>query len=445
MELLTIPVQDGLLIYRPLARLAFAGNRAMAGLAQSLALAGQGSPGVDCPPEVYAFLEGAGFLEPDPLPPAPREVEYRPASAALLLTNHCSLRCTYCYASAGDTAGETMSPALARAAIDCVHANARELERSTFELTLHGGGEPVMAWETLQQAVVHARSRDLPARISLVSNGIWTERQRRWLAGNLDRVTISCDGAPGTQDRQRPFSSGRGSSEVVMRTLRGLDRVGFDYGIRMTALAPWHARLAADVRFLCQETGCRSIQVEPAFYAGRGLYRSPSPAEGDEFVAGFLEAHEVARRAGRRLNYSGARPDLLTHSFCSAPYNGLVVTPRGELVTCYEVTGEYHPLAAACTFGRLEGNRAIVDEERRRALLRRLEARREACRDCFCYWHCAGDCHVKALYPGAEEPPGAGTRCQINRALTLELLLARVAEAEDGVWRGGNGRGGDPR
>jgi len=232
-----------------------------------------------------------------------------------------------------------------------------------------------------------------------------------------------------------------------MRTLRGLDRVGFDYGIRMTALAPWRGRLAADVRFLCEETGCRSIQVEPAYHAGRGLYRPPSPAEGEEFVAGFLEAHDVARRAGRRLTYSGARPWLLTNSFCSAPYGSLIVNAAGELVTCYEVTGEGHPLAAACTFGRLDGGRAIVDEGRRRAMLRRLAVRREGCRDCFCYWHCAGDCHVKALYPGAEAAPapGAGTRCRVNRAITLELLLARVAAAEDGVWRGGDGRGGDWR
>ena len=442
MELLTVPVRDGVLIYRPLARLAFAGNRALAHLARALAL---GTPGVDCPPEAYAFLESIGFLEADPPPPAPRETEYRPTNAVLLLTNRCSLRCVYCYANAGEGAGEPMTPALARAAIDCVHANARALERPSFELTLHGGGEPTLAWETMEQAVIHARSRDLPARITAVSNGIWSEGRRQWIVDNLDRVTISCDGAPTTQDRQRPFPSGRGSSEAVMHTLRGLDRVGFDYGIRMTALAPWRGRLAADVRFLCEETGCRSIQVEPAFHPGRGLYRPPSADEGDEFVAGFLEAHEVARRAGRRMTYSGARPWLLTTSFCSAPYGGLVVNAAGELVTCYEVTGEHHPLAAACTFGRLEGSRAIVDEDRRGALLERLEARRAACRDCFCYWHCAGDCHVKAFYPGAEAAPapGAGTRCRVNRAITLELLLARVAEAEDGVWRGGNGRGGD--
>jgi uncharacterized protein len=440
LELLTVPVQDGVLIYRPLARLAFVGNRAMAGLARSLALNGQGTAGADCPSEVRAFLEGIGFLEPDPPPPLPREVDYRPANAVLLLTNRCNLRCIYCYASAGEVASESMSPALARAAIDCVHANARDLEHPSFELTFHGGGEPVLAWETLTQAVVHARSRDLPARITAVSNGIWSEGQRQWIVDNLDRVTISCDGAPATQDRQRPYPSGRGSSEAVMRTLRGLDRVGFAYGIRLTALAPWRGRLAADVRFLCEETGCRSMQVEPAFNAGRGVYRPPSPAEGDEFVASFLEAHEVARRAGRRLTYSGARPWLLTSSFCSAPYGSLIINAAGELVTCYEVTGEHHPLAAACTFGRLEGDRAIADEGRRRAMLRRMETRREGCRDCFCYWHCAGDCHVKAFYPGAEAAPGSSTRCRVNRAITLELLLARVAEAEDGVWRGGDWR-----
>jgi uncharacterized protein len=443
LEILTVPVQDGVLVYRPLARLAFAGNRALAGLAQSLA--GKHGPVAACPPDVYSFLEATGFLEPDPPPPPPREADYCPANAVLLLTNRCSLRCVYCYAGAGEVAGESMSPALALAAVDCVHANAHRRERPSFELTFHGGGEPVMAWETLVQATDHARSRNLPARITAVSNGVWSEGQRQWIVDHLDRVTISCDGAPATQDRQRPFPSGQGSSGAVMRTLRGLDRVGYDYGIRMTAVAPWRGRLAADVRFLCEETGCRSIQVEPAYNTGRGVYHPPSVAEGDDFVAGFLEAHDVVRRAGRRLTYSGARPWLLTNSFCSAPYDSLVVNPAGELVTCYEVTDRDHPLARACTIGTLEGSRAVVDEGRRRVLLARLEARREGCRDCLCYWHCAGDCHVKALYPGAEAGPGESIRCRVNRAITLELLLLRLAEAEDGVWRGGNGPGGDRR
>jgi uncharacterized protein len=309
------------------------------------------------------------------------------------------------------------------------------LGRSQFDLTFHGGGEPVAAWHTLQAAVAHARGKDLPCHVSLVSNGIWTDRQRDWLLHHLDSLTISLDGAPSTQDRQRPRPSGRGSSSAVMKTIAALDRAGFSYGIRLTALPPWGDQLARDVEFICQATGCRSMQVEPAFNTIRGEYRPPTEKDAEAFAAGFLAALDVARRAGRQLAFSGARPLVLSTAFCTAPYAALIVTPSGRLVTCYEIAGPRHPLAELCCVGRIEAGQVIVDEANRAALLDRLAARRAACRDCFCYWHCAGDCHAKVLAPSSGEP-GASTRCQMNRSITAQMLLSFIGTAKDGVWRG---------
>ncbi|MFN2226519.1 MAG: radical SAM protein [Anaerolineae bacterium] len=414
--------------------MAFVGNEAMARLAGDLA-AGQIAPG-DLPPAMGEYLQRIGFLEPDPPPPPPREPDYRPTNAVLLLTSRCNLRCVYCYANAGVEQAENVSPELARAAIDHVWRNAVDLGRPRFQLTFHGGGEPTRLWRTLEMAVDYARAKDLPCHVSMVSNGVWTDSQREWIIPNLNDLTVSFDGGRETQDRQRPLASGTGSFEAVMRSLNRLDEVGFRYSIRMTALAPWRGRLARDVEFLCRETGCRRIQVEPAFNTERGEYDSPGPEEVEDFCDGFLEAFEVAARAGRRLTYSGARPWLLTHSFCSAPWGGLVVNPAGGLVTCYEVTGAHHPLAGLCTIGQIEDGRVHVDASAREAVLDLMAARRSACRGCFAYWHCGGDCHVKTLYPGADVEPLVSTRCQMNRRILAQMLLWYMAEAEDGVYRG---------
>lgn len=444
MEVFVIAVEDKFIIYRPLRRLAFVGNEAMADLARQLAgkdglQEGFGDkytppPGVS--PSAWGFLERIGFLEPDPPPPPPREADYRPTNAVLLLTSRCNLRCIYCYANAGQEAAEDLPLEVAQAAIDEAYGNAVELGRSHFKLTFHGGGEPTRLWKTLTGALDYARAKDLPCHASLVSNGVWTDSQRDWIIPNLNELTISFDGRQETQDHQRPLPSGRGSFQAVMESLHKLDEQGFRYGIRMTALAPWRGRLAQDVAFLCRETGCRRIQVEPAFNSERGEYESPLPEEAQDFCVGFMEAFEVAQQAGCRLIYSGARPWLLTHSFCSAPYGGLVVTPAGRLVTCYEITSPRHPLAGLCTIGLIEDGQVCVDEAARDAVLDRLEARRAACRDCFCYWHCGGDCHAKTLYPGADTAPQTSSRCQINRYITAQMLLWYMARAEDGVYRG---------
>jgi uncharacterized protein len=451
-DLSIIPVAGRYVLYRPLRRLAIAGNEALArvvaGQAQALS---RGDTLPDLPPSIAEFLSGIGFLEPDPLPPPPPDETFQPAMAVLLLTSRCNLRCVYCYANGGEEAAEDLDPSVARAAIDHVHRNAVDLGRRRFELTFHGGGEPVTAWHSLQAAVAYARAKDLPCHISLVSNGVWTARQRDWLIRHVDSLTISLDGAPLTQDRQRPRPSGRGSSAAVMTTVRALDQAGASYGIRLTALPPWRDQLARDVEFVCRETGCRSMQVEPAFNTVRGEYRPPSPEEAEAFAAGFLAAWETARAAGRQLTFSGARPWVLTAVFCTAPHAALIVTPAGRLVTCYEIAGPRHPLAHACGIGRIEAGQVIVDEGNRAALLAGLAARRAACRDCFCYWHCAGDCHAKALSP-ASGAPGSGTRCQMNRAIVAQMLLSFISTADDGVWRGdqtmsvpseGNGGGGN--
>jgi uncharacterized protein len=434
MEIFAIPVEDKFILYRPLLRLAFVGNQAMTDLVLNLASQGNSSD-ISASQEAMTFLSAIGFLKPDPAPPPPPDPSYRPTMAVLLLTNRCNLRCTYCYASGGEEPIQDLSPALSRLVIDRVCQNAIELGWPHFQLAFHGGGEPVQAWEILREATAYARSKDLPCHISLVSNGVWTARQRDWILHNLDSLSISFDGAQETQDRQRPFASGRGSFKAVMRTIGALDKADFSYGIRMTATTPWRGRLPEDVRFICEQTGCPVIQVEPAFNTRRGEHQGPTKEESEAFAEAFMEAFEIASRADRRLIYSGARPWLLTQTFCTAPYDALIVNAAGNLVTCYEVAGESHPLAEMSTVGRVVGSQIVVDSQARNALLTYLEEKRAACRDCFCYWHCAGDCYPRSFAAKASTRRESSPRCTMNREITARILLWYIM-AGDGVWRG---------
>lgn len=432
MEIFAIPIEDKFIIYRPLARLAFVGNQAMANLA--LRLADQQSPAdISAPEEVKTFWDSIGFLKPDsPPPPAPNPV-YHPSTAVLLLTSRCNLRCAYCYANGGEEPAQDLSLELAQIAIDYACQSAIEQGQTHFELTFHGGGEPIQAWSILQKATHYARSKQLPCRVSLVSNGIWSARQRDWILNNLDSLSISFDGRPVTQNRQRPFTNGRGSAQTVMRTIAALDKAKFRYGVRMTATAPWRKQLPEDVAFICRETGCQAIQVEPAFNARRGEHQGPGRADSDAFIEAFMEAFEIAKLAGRQLIYSGARPWLLTRTFCTAPYGALIVNPTGRLVTCYEVASDSHTLSQMSTVGRISDDQVVIDHPARNKFLTYLAEKQTTCRDCFCYWHCAGDCYPRAISAGG--PSETNRRCFINQQITARLLLWYIM-AGNGVWRG---------
>ena len=438
-ELFTVPIDDQVLIYRPLLKLAFIGNQSMADLA--LRLANQQDNGTstpDAPADIVAFLDQIGFLQPDPAPPAPPGPEFRPVTAVLLMTNRCNLRCTYCYANAGILPPEDLTLDLARVVIGQVARNAESQHVPQFEVCFHGGGEPTAAWDVMTQATTYARTQAVPAKVTTVSNGVWSPRQRDWILHNLNGLTISFDGGLETQDRQRPLASGQGSARHVMKTIRALDDANFDYGIRMTALAPWRDRFPTDVRFICEETGCKTIQVEPAFGVQRGGHGESSLVESEEFVAAVMEAFEIAAMAGRSPVYSGARPWLLTEAFCTAPYQALIVNAAGQIVTCYEIASDNHAMAEISTIGAVHASQIVVDQDARERMLGLLADKQHTqCQNCFCRWHCAGDCYTRSFVADGDTIQPTTARCHTNQQITAHLLLWNIM-ANEGVWRGQN-------
>lgn len=425
--------EDVFIIFRPLAQLAFIGNQAMANLAQTIAKNGGVTTEV-ANGKATTFLDAVGFLRPDPPLPPRTPTEFHPTTAVLLMTNQCQLRCTYCYAAAGLLPREWLTVEQGCAAIDYVYQSALEQGHPHFEVSFHGGGEPTYAWRVLKECTTYARQKSLPAQIGLTSNGIWSPTQREWILSHIDNVSISLDGAPQTQNKQRPFVSGVDSAKIVMQTIATLDEHKFRYGIRMTVTGPWE-RLPDNVRYICEQTNCPTIQAEPAFKATPGGHGQGSLTEHLAFAEAFIAAYEIASRAGRQFYYSGARLGLVTDAFCLAPFHSLIISPRGQLVSCYEVTDTEHPLASVSTIGHYSNNEFNIDDKARIRLHRLMDERRESCEDCFCYHSCAGDCYTRAW---SQQPDGHlyhSPRCQLNRHLTKNLLLNAIASG-GGVWDG---------
>ena len=240
------------------------------------------------------------------------------------------------------------------------------------------------------------------------------------------------DGDKETQNRQRPTQGGRGSFDKVISSAQALDKRGFSYGIRMTATAPWK-HLPEDVRFLCEATHCKTIQVEPSFIIGQGGHVQPTETEAQAFLEALLEAYDVAEGCQRHFYYAGGRLNAISDTFCTSPYSGMIVRPDGVLMSCYEVTNRDHPLDPMSRIGRIEHGQVIWDMEARANLHHLMASRREQCRDCFCYWTCAGNCYTRAFGPGLNGHLYQGVLCDLTRRLVKTLLLRNIARS-DGIW-----------
>jgi uncharacterized protein len=320
---------------------------------------------------------------------------------------------------------------IARSVIDAAAENARVNGDTSFGLSFHGGGEPTLNWPVLTAAVAHARAQILTCNISLASNGVWAPRTRDFICRNINSVTLSFDGVQAVHDAQRPRRSRRGSFASAVGAIHALDAAGVSYGIRMTATPPAFKHLAEGVRFLCKETGVRAIQIEASFTIARGVYADPSPEEAHRFIAGFLAAAQVAAEHRVFLTYSGARPWVIARDFCLAPTQALIATPNGRLVACFEAAGDDHPYAGNFAIGTVTDKGIEPDPAARSAFQQRQESRRVACRKCFCYWHCCGDCASRAMVSQAPD----SMRCHINREITKAVIAGNIAR-DGGVWTG---------
>ena len=437
MYIYAIPYQSKYIVYCPLKHLAFIANAALVNLIFKIS-ANPFFSQKNGHENASQFLESIGFWKPEPpapFAPVPDE-PFKPTIAVLFLTTACNFRCIYCYASGGEGTSQYLSFERGCRAIDAVCQNALSVGQDYFELGFHGGGEPTLARENFRKLIEYARTKELPCHITVASHGFWNADERDWNLDHLDGLSLSFDGIRDVQNRQRPLVSGQGSFQTVMETIKAMDQRNFPYGIRMTVTDESINSLARSLEFLCKETSCQTFQVEPAFDHGRATYNQTALRQNERFAAAFLEAYDVAVSSGRHLYYSGARPWAMTSRFCQAPERALVVTPLGALSACYEIYDENHSLSHDFLLGHLSENGDLdIDLAARKKFLKKLQERRSLCEDCFCYWHCAGDCPAKTFTTDNDGHLRFGERCELNRLITKELLIRYISDG-DGIWQG---------
>jgi uncharacterized protein len=437
-ELFVIPSDGAYLVYAPLRQAAFL---ASAAVVNRLADLQEGRHHDD--PEGQALVELLRRLEivdggEEPAPVTHQAGSPKPTSLTLFLTTACNLRCTYCYACAGDTPVRVMPPEVARRGIDFVVANAVELGQPEVEIAYHGGGEPTVNWKTLLESYEHARRRTdaagLRLHTALATNGVLSGARIDWVVAHLDGASVSFDGLPEVHDRHRLTIHGTGSSAEVMHTLRRFDEADFNYGLRLTVTRDNIPHMEASVRFICRRFRPRRIQVEPAYQLGR--WRDAPSAETAEFIAGFRAAQAAAREHGQEIHFSAARVGTLSNHFCGITQDSFCLTADGNVSACYETFLEENEWARTFFYGAYDAGAGtyrfelpVLDHLRRQTV-----DNRAFCAGCFAKWTCGGDCYHKSLTVNGPGEFAGSDRCHIIRELTKDQLLAKIADAGGLFW-----------
>ena len=399
---------------------------------------------------MLAFLRRVKIVDAEPETPPISTVtgEPLPTAITLLLTTACNLRCSYCYASAGETPVQFMSLETAKRGIDFIAANAVKKNFiaeymgqplvTELSVAYHGGGEPTVHWAVLTESFAYAQHQaatlGLQVRGRLISNGVLRDDKIAWIIKNISNMMLSFDGLPSIQDKQRLTKSGRGSSAAVLHTLQRFDAAQFPYTLRLTATEAYLEQLPAAVAFIGEQFKPQRIQVEPAYPIGRG-HTLPS-ANTMRFIEAFRAARAVANQLDMTLDYSPVRLTRLSSHFCGITQDEFSLSAAGNVSACYSCFAEEDNLAEVFFYGKPdEQSRRYVFDKPVLDKLRTWAVRHlDFCQDCFAKWHCAGDCYYNTLSVHGQGKFAGSERCYITRELLKDEILSRITASGGQFW-----------
>ncbi len=377
---------------------------------------------------VISVLEAHGFFKDDTIP---GENIAPPTEVTLFLSDGCNLRCKYCYASA-EKIKHTMPVEVGKAAIDHIINNALSSGAKSIGVGFHGNGEPFTAFGTMKKICKYAKEKaegnGLKVRMYSASNGCWSDEISDWVMAWLDNLNISFDGTGEMQNIQRPFPDGSPSFPSVDKTLRRLNDSGKSFGIRTTLTSESVHKLPEIAAFICEHyPNCNQLHVEPVWISGRSAESGVQAPDPEVFIEKFREARDILDKAGIRLIFSGVKNGTSIY-FCGVAKDSFVVTTEGTVTACYEVCEACDNRAAHFIYGKYdpETNGFVFDDEKREKLHRLNVTNIPYCKDCFCKYHCAGDCPAKLIGAKRPEDHSGSDRCIITRALTMDKIVREM-------------------
>ncbi|HEY9661368.1 MAG TPA: radical SAM protein, partial [Allocoleopsis sp.] len=315
-------------------------------------------------------------------------------SLSLAVAQKCNLGCTYCYAQEGSFGGsaKTMSWEVAKAAVERLLAEAQTGDRVNISFM---GGEPLvnraLIQSTTQLAIALAQNKQIKVGFGITTNGtLLTPEDADFFERYGFAVTVSLDGVGEVHDRLRPFKSGNGSYDRIVRNLQPLlsrqNRMQVSARVTVT---PQNLNLRETLEALVA-MGFHSVGFSPMLSSPTGKAQMET-ADLDIMLEQMIECgreFEHQTIAGHRYPFSNLTLALQqihrgTHRPypCGAGAGYMGVSADGNLWACHRFVDDHTGL-----MGDLENG---VDLDRQTQWLEQRQVdRQEPCKSCWARYLC---------------------------------------------------------
>ncbi len=357
----------------------------------------------------------------------PGDQKFKPFCLTLYLSHRCNLACRYCYVQDKHAlpTGEIEMPAV-QAAAEIVARNCIELGMP-FILGFHGGNEPLLHPELIEQSIAICRKIATQHGLELVTtcttNGVISNETAEWAAKTFYAITLSWDGPPEIHDRFRVHAEGSPTSATVSRTAKiflnpanGLRQ----FRVRSTITSESVDRISEMVKFFHQQN-VKWIEFYPVYQDLAKTIPNGWLPEPTRFVAQFLAARRWARQHGMMFGYAGSRVSDFHGQHCPVNQHNLTITPDGFLTACFLATHDHHSQNDSTIYGHYDRKQKqwIIKQSRLDGIFQSLHDSSVRCEDCFNHWHCAKGCPAVCPLKANMDPYD----CRIEKWIGLANIL----------------------
>lgn len=372
-------------------------------------------------PKLTAFLEKNDFLAEVEKPKFRIGEPYYPINLVLSLSSDCNLRCTYCYASAGES-HDSLTWETIENAINLSVEASKKLGQKRIKLLFHGGGEPLVKWDLLTRATELVEKLWLGEKnFSLVTNGTLINKEKAvWFKKHGFHLSISLDGPKDVHDLQRPKVNGSGSFDDCIEGMSYLQQEKVPFGIRSTICRSNIDRMK-EMLLIAKAFGT-GLKVEPLVITGRAE-ETLSSISFEDFYKAILDARVFAERMGIRFSSTYYHSLGAKIEFCSGNGQMFCILPGGFVSSCTRVTRKDDDLADIFVLGQIDSATLLIDKEKASILRNQSIANLDQCIDCFAKWYCVGGCHHSRLMSGGQM---SEKHCVLIKALLFANLVDRL-------------------
>jgi len=367
---------------------------------------------------IWAFVN-AGFIQP--AANSPTQPDFPPPqtlTAWLHVTNACNLRCDYCYIT---KSSESMSIQDGRLAIDAIFRSAGFSHFQHVKIK-YAGGEPTLNMPLIlllnRYAQETAQKMGIGFEGVILSNGVHIKEQTiEDIRASGLKIAISLDGIGEAHDRQRKFANGRGSFDLVERSLNDLTAKGIRPTIMITISKRNLDGLPDVLQFVLQ----RNLPFTQNFFRENNCTGSDSDLQmsNEELIDGLQKCFRVIENHLPDFSLLGilmdrARLDIPHQHTCGAGKSYLVIDQHGRVAKCHmEITQPVTDVSSLDILGDLSKepsgiqNLSVDDKP--------------DCANCAWRYVCAGGCPL-ITFRSTGRYDARSPYCDVYRTIFPEVL-----------------------